>query len=126
MASRVGNWLQQELGRLSQDSTVIMELVLVGEEIVTNIDRHSGLPEDGEIEISVQRTGHDIQLEFKDAGVAFNPLTDVKSPPLGAGIESAEIGGLGVHLIIAMTSQQHYRRHAQRNILRVSRTLDEQ
>jgi sigma-B regulation protein RsbU (phosphoserine phosphatase) len=102
-----------------------MELMLVGEEVITNIAKYGGLPERSEIEVGIYVAAGrpDIRLEFSDAGSAFNPLTQAKGANLGADIESAEIGGLGVHLIIGLTDHQHYQRRGQRNILRVTKAL---
>ncbi len=58
-------------------------------------------------------------MEFSDEGRQFNPLTESKRSHLGADIDSAEIGGLGVHLITQLTDEQSYRREGERNYLLV-------
>ncbi len=100
-----------------------MELTLVSEEVVTNIDKYAQIPHGSEIEMSISATGDEIHLEFCDAGIAFNPLLEAKSAVLGQDIESAQIGGLGVHLIRELTNRQHYQRRSERNILRVTKVL---
>ncbi len=64
-------------------------------------------------------------MQLSDPGIAFNPLVEARRSELGADIESAEIGGLGVHLITSFTDRQEYRRVDDRNVLRVTRLLPE-
>ena len=123
LTSRVDDWLREVLRTLALDEGPAMELTLVSEEVVTNIDKYAQIPHGSEIEMSISATGDEIHLEFCDAGVAFNPLLEAKSAVLGQDIESAQIGGLGVHLIRELTNRQHYQRRSERNILRVTKVL---
>ena len=100
-----------------------MVLALIAEEIATNIDKYGELPPDGIIEIMVEASTAQVSLEFRDEGVAFNPLLDARRATLGADIDSAEIGGLGVHLVTQLTDEQLYRRTEGRNVLRVTKIL---
>ncbi|MEH6580541.1 MAG: SpoIIE family protein phosphatase [Halioglobus sp.] len=123
LTSRVGNWLQDELRKFDLDNVLIMELMLVSEEVATNIAKYAELPADGEIILSIARSDTDVLLEFADPGMPFDPLQDSLGANLGADIESAEIGGLGVHLIRELTDEQRYQRLDGHNILRLSKTL---
>ena len=102
-----------------------MLVALVAEEIATNVDKYAELPADGIIEITVQASAAQVSLEFRDKGVAFNPLQDAQRATLGADIESAEIGGLGVHLVTQLTDEQLYRRIDGHNVLRVTKLLQD-
>jgi sigma-B regulation protein RsbU (phosphoserine phosphatase) len=123
LTGSVGDWLRGELGKLSLDEVLIMELMLVGEEVITNIAKYGRLPDRSEIEVGIfiESDKSSIHLEFSDAGPAFNPLTQAEGAKRGSDIESAEIGGLGVHLITGLTDHQQYWRRGQRNILRVTK-----
>jgi sigma-B regulation protein RsbU (phosphoserine phosphatase) len=123
LTSRAGDWLNRELRQRSQNELLITELMLVSEEILTNINKYAGLDSDSEIEITIASDESGIRLTFSDGGIPFNPLADAAGATLGADIESAEIGGLGVHLITELTEQQHYQRRGERNVLWVSKPL---
>jgi sigma-B regulation protein RsbU (phosphoserine phosphatase) len=92
--------------------------------VVSNIDKYASVAASDEIEITLQLTATDITLTFQDAGIAFNPLKDTTGAELGRDTETAEIGGLGVHLISQLTQQQSYQRQHGCNILQLKRTLN--
>jgi sigma-B regulation protein RsbU (phosphoserine phosphatase) len=121
LAGRVMDWLQAALDDWELPMATGMELVLVAEEICTNIEKYAELPSDSAITVSLQDSGTALGIEFASPGKAFNPLEDARRSPLGADIESAEIGGLGVHLITQLTDQQSYRHEGGYNILRVEK-----
>jgi sigma-B regulation protein RsbU (phosphoserine phosphatase) len=123
LAGRVMTPLQACLEECSLPSGDVMELVLVAEEVSTNIDKYAELPEGSEVALQVWVTADEVTLEFSDPGRPFDPLAESKRSHLGADIESAEIGGLGVHLIAQLTDQQSYRYEDGRNYLRVSKRL---
>lgn len=123
LVSRVRSWLLGELESISGDEVLIMELTLVSEEIITNMEKYAGLSTQSRVEVSLRQANSEIQLEFSDPGIAFNPLTEARVATLGTDIESAEIGGLGIHLITELTDSQNYCRVQDRNILRVTRAL---
>jgi sigma-B regulation protein RsbU (phosphoserine phosphatase) len=102
--------MQQSLEELAVPEESHMVLALVTEELVTNVDKYGELPADGIIEITLEASAAQVCLEIRDEGVAFNPLQDARRATLGADIESAEIGGLGVHLVTQLTDEQLYRR----------------
>jgi sigma-B regulation protein RsbU (phosphoserine phosphatase) len=99
------------------------ELCLAAEEIVTNIQQYGGLPDSGQISLTLVRAAQRVILEVRDPGRAFDPLHDAHRASLGADIDSAEIGGLGVHLLTQLTDRQSYRRQGEYNILRVEKRL---
>jgi len=123
LVSRVQDWLQHTLETLTISLEIQMELALVAEEIITNVDKYAGLPAAAVIELEVHNSAGGISLVVRDQGLAFNPLQDGQRSPLGADIDSAEIGGLGVHLITQLTDQQDYRREEGHNVLRVTKFL---
>ena len=64
-----------------------------------------------------------MELAVSDEGRPFNPLAEGARAPLGEGIDSADVGGLGVHLIAQLTDSQVYERQGERNVLRVTKYL---
>jgi sigma-B regulation protein RsbU (phosphoserine phosphatase) len=125
LITRVLDWMQQSLEELAVPEESHMVLVLVTEELVTNIDKYGELPTGGIIEITVEASAAQVCLEFRDEGVAFNPLQDAQRATLGADIDSAEIGGLGVHLVTQLTDEQLYHRIDGHNVLRVTKLLQD-
>jgi len=108
---------------MSIDSEIGMELTLVSEEILTNIHKYAGLPASALIEVLIRIDSDKITLEFSDEGIAFNPFLDGHRADLGRDIESAEIGGLGVHLVTQLTDRQSYQRIDGCNLLSVEKSL---
>ncbi|MEH6589257.1 MAG: SpoIIE family protein phosphatase [Halioglobus sp.] len=123
LVSRVCDWLEQVLVPFSLEPATQLELVLVCEEVVSNIKKYAGLTDDDKIEIDLLPTATNITLTFSDPGIAFNPLGDTTGAELGRDIETAEIGGLGVHLISQLTEQQSYQRQNDCNVLQLIRNL---
>ena len=124
LAARVMDQVQDCLQRWGLATDVIMELVLVAEEVTTNIEKYAELPDDAALAIAIDRSPSGVAIEFADSGKPFNPLAEGKRSQLGMDIESAEIGGLGVHLIVQLTDEQDYRRDGDRNCLRVRKRLE--
>jgi sigma-B regulation protein RsbU (phosphoserine phosphatase) len=125
LATRMMDWLQQTLEDLAVPEESHMVLALVTEELVTNVDKYGQLPDDGIIDITVEASAAQVCLEVRDKGFAFNPLQDARRATLGSDIESAEIGGLGVHLVTQLTDEQLYRRIEGHNVLRVTKLLQD-
>ena len=118
-----GEWLEHTLEQAGVAPDIIMEMTLVLEELVTNVRKYAGLPEDAELTVEVTAAKTALTLTIIDGGAAFNPLEDAQRSPLGADIESAEIGGLGVHLVTQLTDEQVYRREGDQNLLQIVKQL---
>jgi sigma-B regulation protein RsbU (phosphoserine phosphatase) len=123
LSSRAGSWLEHLLEQAGTPPDVIMEMVLVQEELVTNVDKYAGLAADDELEVRLELSASQIVLTVSDTGVAFNPLTDGERAELGADIDHARVGGLGVHLVTQLTDSQRYSRERDRNVLQVVRRI---
>lgn len=123
LTSRVQAWLEPQLVQFDFAPDTVMEITLVSEEIVTNIQKYAMLEPGDQIGIALHSTVSGVALEVSDGGRPFDPLKQGHRSPLGATIDSAEIGGLGVHLITQLTERQTYRRENNCNILRVEKDL---
>jgi sigma-B regulation protein RsbU (phosphoserine phosphatase) len=117
--SRFLSWTRSALAEHAFPTNIEAELLLVAEEVFTNILKYGDMPANGEIRASLQVGDGEVELCFSDPGKAFDPLTEARQSTLGLGSESAAIGGLGVHLLTALTDRQDYRREDGRNILRL-------
>ncbi len=108
----------EELG-LQEDwsPALVHQIDLAIEEIGNNIVRHGLDGGPGEIEITLTSDDDSITLEIADDGRPFNPLKDAPKPDLEAALEDRPIGGLGIHLVLTMMDEMHYRREKERNHL---------
>ena len=88
------------------------------EEVLTNVIAY-GFPDGGrhDIEVEIAWREDGLQATVSDDGVPFDPLSQVP-PDLGAPIEQRKAGGLGIHLLRALTDAIDYRRDGGRNVLR--------
>lgn len=123
LTGRVQAWMEPLLLRRELSFDTTFEINLVAEEIVTNVQKYSGLGADDRLAIRLGFEGDTLALEVSDQGMAFDPLRQGQRSVHGADIESAAIGGLGVHLITQLTDRQSYRREGEQNILRIEKDL---
>jgi sigma-B regulation protein RsbU (phosphoserine phosphatase) len=121
--TRLNSWLSSELSTQGVPKPTIGELQLVAEEVLTNIAKYGQLATDRNITLSLTLGEDQLLLEFQDPGLAYNPLVQASRAALGAEADTAEIGGLGVHLIEALTDRQEYIRHDGLNCLRLCKLL---
>lgn len=125
LAKRINAWLEPMLDSLDVSPETGMTITLLAEEIVSNVAKYAGLGPQGRAELRLARTARTLFLEARDGGRPFDPLNEASRSPLGAGMDSAEIGGHGVHLITGLSDRQSYRRHEGYNILRLEKDLDD-
>ena len=125
LTARVHAWLEPLAQRLSLAPDCAGEVLLIAEELVTNVQKYAGLPEDGEVAIALQRHDDLLSLEVRDQGKPFNPLDEAQRAELGTSTVSAEIGGLGVHLVTQFSDHQSYYRDGEMNVLRIEKHLDD-
>jgi sigma-B regulation protein RsbU (phosphoserine phosphatase) len=91
-------------------ANTLSECQLIGEEILANAINYGGAAMDSELQWAIAKTENGYLLQFIDQGLAFNPLMEATEPVLGLPAEDTDIGGLGVHLIKALTKEQAYQR----------------
>jgi sigma-B regulation protein RsbU (phosphoserine phosphatase) len=125
LVTRALAWLEGALQALSIPVGSRANLPLVLEEIITNVDKYGKLAGDSAIRVDLRKNAAALIMEVSDEGAPFNPLVEGQRARLGADINSADIGGLGVHLIAQLTDQQSYQRHEGRNVLRVAISLED-
>lgn len=90
---------------------------LVLDEIVSNVIKY-GHATDGEgaVTVSLVLEGPQLTIDVTDDGIAFNPL-DAKPPDLDLPIMERPVGGLGIHIVKALTETATYKREQNRNHL---------
>jgi len=102
---------------------LLHDLLVIADEVVSNWLKYGRTgAKEPEMEIQASVEPSRLLLRFTDTGPAFNPL-EVESPDLDIPLEERPIGGLGVHLVRALTDSQRYERTNGRNMLVLSRTI---
>ena len=114
-------WLERVLAPIP--SAVRQDLLLVAEEVISNIAKYAGLPARAPITVAVNAGPGQVALEVRDPGTAFDPLQQGDRARLGEPIDQAAIGGLGIHLITSLSDRQNYRHEHGYNILEVVKYL---
>jgi serine/threonine-protein kinase RsbW len=100
---------------LPNDTLTNINLVL--DEVVSNVIKYGRAGDsDGAINVSLVREGGRLTIEVSDDGIAFNPL-DATPPNLDLPILDRPVGGLGIHIVKALTETAAYRRENERNHL---------
>lgn len=90
------------------DALALNRLEIVFEELVTNIIRHGFERKSNQsIHILVEHKTGAIQLTLEDDGVPYN-LLKAAIPAPAHSIETAKIGGLGIPLILKLSSELRY------------------
>lgn len=92
-------------------------LALIVEELVTNIVKYGYAGADaGPLQLTVRLDGGRVVGTLVDAGAPFDP-TAMKTPDVEADVDDRRIGGLGVHLVRAMSEDFTYRRDGAHNVV---------
>lgn len=101
---------------------VLTNLMLVVDEVVSNICRHAYPDRNGTYSIAVSRIGEELEITFTNAGIPFDP-NDVPDPDLSVPLEDRPIGGLGVFFLRQLTSRITYEWIHRTNRLTLAFTL---
>ena len=96
------------------------QLMIVLDEIISNILNHGGDGGFPAIDIALGIGNGMVSAEVTDDGAPFDPLS-APPPDTSLAVEDRPIGGLGIHLVRQLTNEVSYRRDAGRNRLRFSK-----
>ena len=116
-------WMAQLMGEAELPMDIQAEMQLVAEEVVTNVYKYGQLASGDGVSMELEIADKQLCMTFRDSGVAFDPLEQAKRSSLGEDIDSAAIGGLGVHLLEGLTDEQEYRREGDENCLMLIKHL---
>jgi len=122
--TRVRNDLDRYLRDGSLPDAARNTLLVVAEEILTNIVRYGYCDEYSDtIEINVGQESTVVHMEFIDSGKPFNPLQEAGRAITGQIVDNLEPGGIGVLLVRELTNYQEYTRKADRNHFRIAKHI---
>ncbi len=109
-------WVNNTCKEWNIDENLANKLDMCAEEIFANVAFYAYPEKTGSIEAYLTKSDGKIIFEFKDEGVAYNPLKkpdpDITLPP-----EERPIGGLGIYMVKEMTDDITYKRENEKNIL---------
>ena len=121
-------WLDMaldEFARLEKlPENVVFQSRLALDELFVNIVNY-GYEDDERHIIEVDLTVNDeqLQIDIRDDGIAFDPLTEAPEPDLESSLEDRNIGGNGILLVKTMMTDVSYQRVDEKNHLRLIKNL---
>ena len=93
-------------------------LVLIVEELFCNSVEHGyGEDCDQPIWLTLAPGAEGCRLIYEDCASAHNPFAAVRDPMVDADLENRAVGGLGVFLVVQMSSSTRYERREDRNVI---------
>jgi serine/threonine-protein kinase RsbW len=108
--------------QIAHDTITNVNLVL--DEIVSNAIKYGRTGErGGGIDVSLALDGGVLTIDVSDDGIAFNPLA-AEPPNLDLPIMERPVGGLGIHIVKALTQTAAYRRENDRNHLTMTMRVE--
>ena len=117
-------WLNDIADELAMPDKSRKQLLIVADEIFTNITSY-GYPSGGgtaSVSVDFDLSQAALTLSFSDNGIPFNPL-EAPSPDVSKPIEEREIGGLGILLVKKMMDSVAYRRENDCNVLVLTKKI---
>ncbi|MEI6642765.1 MAG: ATP-binding protein [Novosphingobium sp.] len=117
----INEWLRAQGEGFAMWTAVAFKMELCVEEIVTNAIKYGFVGDtakDGWVEIGLLASGGGLKLCIADNALPFNPLEHVQNAP-PTSLESAPIGGLGIHLVRELAETVRYDRIGGRNVLTI-------
>lgn len=118
--------IRKDLEFLEQEWAIskseIRQILVIIEEIFSNIVRYAYEDEqEHTIDLSLDYSDAQIEIEIIDDGIAFNPL-EYQLGPL-ADPATSDAGGMGLTLIRAFSSNISYARSSGKNHLKISKKV---
>ena len=117
--ARTLGWIETILRAREEKQDRIADVVLIAEELLTNILRAAASSPGIRILVELVWSIGNVVLTVRDTGDPFNPLS-IDSSQLDADIATRPVGGLGIVLVKKLASACHYSRDANWNVLQVS------
>lgn len=104
----------------SLDEGLQFKIRLCVEEVEENILCYSGSTW---VEVETTVGNGQLAIEFRDGGIAFDPLAK-EDPDINAPLEERNIGGLGIFICKQMMDAVEYERKGDRNILKLKLSIN--
>ena len=125
---RVLDFIGEYLSEQDCSMAVEMKINVACEEIFVNIAHYAykkispDLHGNARISLSMDETGENIQIMFRDKGIAYNPL-EKSDPDVSLSAEDRDIGGLGIFMVKKSMDSVLYEREGDENVLVLVKNL---
>ena len=112
-------------GDIGLPANSVLRINICLDELFTNIVSY-GFDEDQEHKIKFTLSGDNnfVVINIEDNGIPFNPLEKI-DPDFPDNVESANIGGLGIHIIRKLMDNVSHERKQGKNILTMRKNIQE-
>lgn len=105
------------------ERAAIDRLVLVLEELFANTVEHgypglSDAPADRPVWLTIAAAMGRVEVIYEDAGPPYDPFAKSSTPDYSGPVDSWQIGGLGVALVVRLGRNVRYERQGDRNRIR--------
>lgn len=107
-------WIRDRATEHGLGDENLFKLELCTEELVTNIVTYSYRDRTGEIRLELLLDLDTAALTLIDAGPPFDPSTPAV-PEIATSLQSARVGGLGIHLVQQFADEMRYERQDEHN-----------
>lgn len=122
---RVCDFLREQAKEVGLEQSVVKELLLVVDEIFSNIAKYAYEGEQGEVYFRFQfnRDKNEVILTFIDHGVEFNQLGVEDKPLSPEDFQQRAEGGLGILMVKKMMDETSYSHLGSKNIVTLKKKL---
>lgn len=123
-APRIARRVEMFLHDHRISDSIINKILLCVDELITNIIAHAYTDkEEHAVLLETRIFDKYIELEIRDDGVPFDPTKQTR-PNTQLSLESRDIGGLGIHLVMTLMDKVEYMREGDFNVLKATKTLE--
>ncbi len=122
---QLADFVSSLLSKRNCSQKVLSEIMVVIDEIFSNIVRYAYQDQQGEVSLSCSIGGDPrfITLCFEDSGIPFNPLNKA-DPDISLSIQEREIGNLGIFMVKNIMNEVLYEYRDGKNILTLYKVLE--
>jgi serine/threonine-protein kinase RsbW len=106
--STIGRFVEDNARTLGAGQECIADLIQAVDEAATNVIMHGYRNTPGPLELEAGREGEQLVIILRDQAPPFDPTT-APPPDLTTPLHERRMGGLGVHLMRALTDSLAYR-----------------
>ena len=119
----VQNFFTTELKNIGFSKKDINQVILVSEEIFTNIAKYAYKEDVGNCKIKIYVNNENVLIcTFEDSGTPFNPL-ERENPDLYVSAKERSIGGLGIYMSKNIMDNIEYEYKDNKNILKITKKM---
>lgn len=123
-APRIARRVEYFLHENNVPDSIINKVLLCVDELITNIIAYAYTDkEDHAVQLECRVYDAYLELELRDDGVPFDPTKQTR-PNVKLSVESRDIGGLGIHLVMTLMDKVEYQREGDYNVLKAVKNFN--